>query len=66
MLQREDGYRVEVVRGIDSWWFGNTGRKLNTLAIAKYDLEHGYTAKDQLKANSASWTTHGLSRARYG
>ena len=51
-LTREDGYVVEVKRGMNGWWFGNTGRKVKSLGVAKFDMENGYTSKDQVDAKN--------------
>ena len=47
-LTRDDGFTVEVKRGVGGWWFGNTGRKLKSLGVAEYDMRNGYTAHDQV------------------
>jgi hypothetical protein len=47
-LTRDDGYAVEVKRGVGGWWFGNTGRKVKSLGIAEYDMRNGYTSHDQV------------------
>jgi hypothetical protein len=47
-LTRDDGYTVEVVRGTNGWWFGNTGRTVKSLSVAIYDMKHGFTSHDQL------------------
>lgn len=49
-LTRDDGYVVEVQRGVGGWWFGGTGRKVRSLGVAEFDLKNGYTARDQLDA----------------
>jgi len=49
-LSREDGFVVEVVHGVDGWWFGNSGRKLPSLGVAEYDMRNGYTSHDQIAA----------------
>lgn len=59
-LTRDDGYTVEVKRGIGGWWFGNTGRKVKSLGVAEYDMQNGYTSHDQLAVE------HAQTAAKYG
>ena len=55
-LTRDDGYSVVVKRGVDGWWFGNTGRKVKSLGVAEFDVKHGYTAYDQLSVKEYETT----------
>ena len=59
-LTRDDGYTVEVKRGVGGWWFGNTGRKVKSLGVAEYDMQNGYTSRDQLAIE------HAQAAAKYG
>lgn len=53
-LTRDDGYTVEVKRGVGGWWFGNTGRKVKSLGVAEYDMRNGYTSHDQVGVSTGS------------
>lgn len=48
VLKRDDGYTVIVIRGINGWWFGGTGKKVKSLSVAEFDMKNGYTSYDQL------------------
>jgi hypothetical protein len=49
-LLREDGYSINVRRGVSSWYqVGNMVRR-KSLGMFIFDLEYGYTAHDQIKA----------------
>ena len=48
-LTRDDGYTVTAQKGVGHWWV-NSSRTVPSLKSLRFDLEHGFTAHDQLAA----------------
>lgn len=51
-LIRDDGYVVVAQRGVGRWW-ANSAWTAKSLGCIRFDMERGYTARDQLAKQHA-------------
>lgn len=52
VVERDDGKRFEIVRGVGHWWV-NASWTRPTLSAALFDIRNDYTAADQLSEERA-------------